>query len=323
VKFLQDPEKKLSAAPRLTVGLPVYNGEKYVAESLEALLGQSFTDFELIISDNASTDGTGDICRRYEKQDSRVRYFRQPRNVGLAPNHNYVAEQARGELFKWASNDDLYARDLLERCVAALDEDQEVVLAHSWSAKVDDSGTVTMAFEYPLNTAAARAPERFRSLLFDNGGDDDYGVIRTEVLRRTAMKESYHHADRTIIAELSLYGRFYQVPDWLYFRRDHADRAERACPTMRGRCANMDPRRADRLRNPAVRLYGEYVWAYVRAIKRAPLSAAERRECFGHLAGWFASRARSGTAGPDELTPVPHPDIAIDAIVPGRQVKLS
>jgi len=308
----------LTVVPRLTIGLPVYNGEKYVAESLDALLGQSFADFELIISDNASTDGTPDICRGYEKQDSRVRYFRQQRNVGLAPNHNFVAERARGELFKWASNDDLYARDLIERCVDVLDKDQDVVLAHSWTAKVDDSGTVTMAFEYPLNTAAARAPERFRSLLFDNGGDDDYGVIRTEVLRRTAMKESYHHADRTIIAELCLYGRFYQVPDWLYFRRDHADRAERACPTMRSRCANMDPRRADRLRHPAVRLYGEYVWAYIRAIRRAPLSGAERRECFGYLAQWFASRARPGGTGPGELTPVSHPDIQIDAIVAGR-----
>ena len=84
----------MTTSPRLTVGLPVYNGQKYVAESIEALLGQTFTDFELIISDNASTDETGDICRGYEKQDPRVRYFRQPRNVGLAPNHNFVAEQA-------------------------------------------------------------------------------------------------------------------------------------------------------------------------------------------------------------------------------------
>jgi cellulose synthase/poly-beta-1,6-N-acetylglucosamine synthase-like glycosyltransferase len=73
---------KLTTTPRLTIGLPVYNGEKYVAESIEALLCQSFKDFELIISDNASTDSTGDIARRYEKQDSRVRYFRQPQNVG-------------------------------------------------------------------------------------------------------------------------------------------------------------------------------------------------------------------------------------------------
>ena len=311
----------MSTAPRLTIGLPVYNGEKYVAESLEALLGQSFTDFELIISDNASTDSTGDICRRYEEQDSRVCYFRQPRNIGLAPNHNFVAERARGELFKWASNDDLYARDLLERCIDALDKYADVVLAHSWTAKVDESGTLTKAFEYPLDTASPWAPKRFRSLLFVSGGDDDYGVIRTEVLRRTAMKESYHHADRTIIAELSLYGRFYQVPDWLYFRREHPGQSGGV--SMRRRCAVMDPRRADRLRHPAVRLYGEYVWAYISAIRHAPLSVADRRECYRYLAQWLASRGRPGAAGQEDPAPVAHPDIQVGSIVAGRQGRLS
>ena len=157
----------MNAVPRLSIGLPVYNGENYLAESLDALLGQSYEDFELIISDNASTDGTADICRRYEKQDSRIRYIRQPRNIGCAPNHNFVVGQARGELFKWASHDDLYARDLLKRCVDALDEYPHVVLAHSWTAMIDSSGTVTEAIEYPLATASLRAPERFRSMLFD------------------------------------------------------------------------------------------------------------------------------------------------------------
>ena len=303
------------------MGLPVYNGANYIAESIDALLGQSFSDFELIISDNASTDETGDICRRYEKQDSRVRYFRQPQNIGLAPNHNFVAVQARGELFKWASNDDLYARDLLERCIDALDKYPDVVLAHSWTAKVDGSGAVTQAFKYPLTTDSPRASERFRSVLFDSGGDDDYGVMRLEVLRRTAMKESYHHADHTIIAEIVLHGRFYQVPDWLYFRRDHADRAERACPTMRSRCVNMDPRRADRLRHPTARLYGEYIWGYIRAIRHAPLASAERRECYRYLAEWLASRARPGGAPESEPTPVPHPDISVDSVVAGRERK--
>jgi len=301
----------------------VYNGEKYVGEALDALLGQTFTDFELVISDNASTDSTGDICRDCEKRDSRVRYFRQPQNIGLAPNHNFVAERARGELFKWAANDDLYARDLIERCVNALDKYPGVVLAHSLTAHVDDSGMVTKALEYPLSTASPRAPERFRSLLLDSGGDDDYGVMRTEVLRRTAMKESYHHADRTIVAELSLYGRFYQVPDWLYFRRDHDDRAERACPTVRSRCANMDPRRADRLRHPAIRLYGEYIWAYTRMIRRAPLTAAEKRECYRHLADWFASRARPGTSAQGDPVALGRLDIPVDTIVAGRQGRTS
>ena len=296
--------------PRLSVGLPVYNGENYMAESLDALLGQSFEDYELIVSDNASTDGTADICRHYERLDSRIRYVRQPRNLGLAPNHNFLVEQARGELFKWASHDDLYGADLLGRCVDALDEYPDVVLAHSWTAMIDGSGAVTEAHEYPLATAAPHAPERFRSLLFDTGCDDDGGVIRTTILRRVAKKNSYHHADRTIITELGLHGPFYQVPEWLYFRRDHPERAERACPTIRARCANMDPRRADRLRHPVVRLYGEYVWAYVAAIRNAPLSPADRRECYRYLAQWVTSRLPAGPApqppalsGPTGISP--------------------
>jgi glycosyltransferase involved in cell wall biosynthesis len=311
----------MSTEPRLSLGLAVYNGENYLAESLDALLGQSYEDFELIISDNASTDGTADICRRYKKQDSRVRYVRQPRNIGLSPNHNFVVEEARGELFKWASNDDLYARDLLKRCVDALDEYPHVVLAHSWTAKIDASGTVTEAFEYPLATATQRAPERFRSILFDSGGDDCYGIIRTDVLRRTAMIDSYHHADRTIVAEIGLHGPFFQVPDWLYFRRDHAEMAERACPTMRSRCVNMDPRRANRLRHPAVRLYGEYVWAYIAAIRRAPLSPADRRECYRYLAQWFASRARPGRGPEPEPASAALPVISVDSVVAGREGK--
>jgi len=289
----------MAAVPRLTIGLPVYNGENYLAEGLDSLLGQSYTDFELIISDNASTDATADICRRYQKQDSRVRYVRQPHNMGLAPNHNFTVGQARGELFKWASHDDLYAPDLLKGCVDALDEFPHVVLAHAWTAMIDGSGTVTEKVKYPLATDSERAPERFRSALFADGGDDYGGVIRTAVLRRTPLHGSYHHADRTVVTEVALYGPFYQVPDWLFFRRDHPERAERACPTMRSRCANMDPRRADRLRHPVARLYGEYVWAYVAMIQRAPLSAADRRECYRSLAEWVASRARPGRAHRD------------------------
>jgi len=282
----------MNAAPRLSIGLAVYNGENYLAESLDALLGQSYEDFELIISDNASTDGTADICHQYEDQDCRIRYIRQQRNIGLAPNHNFVFNQASGELFKWASHDDLYAPDLLQRCVDALDENPHVVLAHSWTAIVDGSGTVTKKLEYPLTTASLRAPERFRSMLFADGGDDVYGVVRTNILRRTALHGSHHHADRTITTEIALHGPFHQVQDWLYFRRDHPEREERACPTVRTRCANMDPRRADRLRHPAVRLYGEYILAYVAAIRRAPLSSADRRECYRYLAQWATSRAR-------------------------------
>ena len=297
----------MRASPRISIGLPVYNGEKYLAESLDSLLDQSYENFELIISDNASTDGTAEICRRYMKQDSRIRYICQPSNIGIAPNHNFVVGQARGELFKWASHDDLYARDLLKRCIEALDEYPHVVLAHSWTALIDSSGLVTERIEHSQATSSLRAPERFRSLLYAKAGDEGVGVVRTKVLSSTPLHGSYHHADRTMTAELVLRGAFYQVPDSLYLRRDHPDRAERACPTVRTRCANMDPRRADRLRHPVVRLYAEYLWGYVAAIRRAPLSPMDRNECYRDLVQWASIRAlpgrtrRAGEPGPGSV----------------------
>jgi glycosyltransferase involved in cell wall biosynthesis len=312
----------MTAAPRLSIGLPVYNGEKYLSEALDALLGQTYPDFELIISDNASTDGTQDICRDYAARDPRIRYLRLNRNIGAAPNHNFVFHEARGELFKWASHDDLYGRDLLRRCVAALDERPHVVLAHAWQAIIDGDGRVRVPFEYRLATDSPWAPERFRSLLFEPGGDDFYGVLRADVLRRVKPHDSYHHADRTFVAEIALHGPFYQVPELLYFRRDHPARAERANPTKRTRCANLDPRRADRLRHPTARLLGEYVWGFAAAVRRAPLSAADRRACYRALAEWLASRVRPGAGQRVEDRAPVDPDrveTCVDALVAGRE----
>jgi hypothetical protein len=176
-----------------------------------------------------------------------------------------------------------------------------------------------------------RAPERFTSMLFDRGGDDYYGVVRASTLRKSLPQDSYHHADRTIVTRMSLYGPFYQVPDWLYFRRQHAEPAEqggaeRAWSNARARCANMDQRRANRLRHPAVRLYAEYVWAFVSAIQKTPLSSADRRECYAHLARWAASRAHLQSLPSEETQPRtktrpsrPPNIVSVDDVVAGRE----
>ena len=273
--------------PRLSVGLPVYNGQRYLAEALDALLGQSFTDFELIISDNASTDGTEEICRRYAAKDPRIRYIRQPRNIGLGPNHNFVLGEARGEYFKWAAHDDLYGRDLLARCVAALDEHPDVVLSHADMAIIDETGTVVRRFDYTLATDSMDVRERFRSLVVTDGADDEYGVIRTHVLRSIRPKDSYHHASRPWMAEIAFRGRFHQVPELLFFRRDHPDRSDRN-PTIPALCTNLDPRRAGQT---TARLLAEYAWRYFEAIARAPLSSADRWACYRFL---FLYLMRSG-----------------------------
>lgn len=307
-----------TTTPRLSIGLPVYNGEEYLAEALDALLDQTYTDFELIISDNASTDGTAEICLKYAARDDRIRYVRQPENLGAAGNHNAVFIESRGELFKWASHDDLYGRDLLRRCIEALDADPGIVLAHSWQAIIDGDGRVVLPVAYPLDTDNPSAPERFKSMLLAVGGDDFYGVIRSEVIRRTPLHGSYHHADRTITTEIGLHGRFHQVPEVLYFRRDHPGRAERAKPSKRSRSANMDPRRSNRWRNPTVRLLAEYILGYVSAIRRAPLSSADRRRCYRYLAQWMLSRVAPGSAHRIEDT-APPAAVPAEIIVPARR----
>jgi glycosyltransferase involved in cell wall biosynthesis len=309
----------MRTTPRLTVGLPTFNGETYLAEALDALLGQTFGDFELVISDNASTDRTEEICRDYAGRDDRIRYVRQPHNLGCAANHNYLVHVARGELFKWASDDDLYARDLLGSCVAVLDASPEVILSHAWTAMIDTDGEVTHQVIYDLSGDSPDPAERFRSMLFGLAGDDDYGVIRTDVLRRTALNQSYWHADRTIVAELSLHGRFRHVPEPLFFRRDHPG-AMRRHRSVRVWCANQDPRRASRLRHPLPRLLGEYVLGYLTAIRRAPLTGAERRGCYRALAEWMRSRAVPHRIGAIPAVPSePLTDLApLDTLVAGR-----
>jgi len=299
----------------------VYNGEEYLAESFDALLGQTYEDFELIVSDNASTDGTEEICRRYAAKDSRIRYLRLPRNIGATPNHNLVFTESRGELFKWASHDDLYGRDLLRLCVDALDARPEMILAHSAQAVVDGDGKVTVPYEYTLATDSPSAPERFRSLLFEPGGDDFYGVLRADVLRRVKPLDSYHHADRTFVAEIALHGPFHQVPELLYFRRDHPTRAERANPSKRSRCVNLDPRRKGLL-HPTPRLLAEYLWGFVSAIRRAPLSSADRRACYRHLSAWASSRVRPGAGERVEDRAPVDPSlltVSVDELVAGRE----
>ena len=276
----------MSVSPPLTIGLPVFNGRNFLTESLDSLLAQTYTDFELTISDNASTDSTEDICRDDAARDNRIRYVRQPVNLGAAPNHNYLVQVARGRLFKWAAHDDLFAPKLVERCIEALDSQPELILAHAYMGNVDERGELLKIYEYRLATDSPRPSDRFRSLMFTDGGDDFYGVIRTELMRRIPPHNSYHNAGRKLIAELSLYGPFHQVPEIMFFRREHPGRGDNR-GSIKSVCTNLDPRRKG---HSTARLVAEMVAAYPVAINRAPLSAAERRRCYQVYLEWIAAR---------------------------------
>src|SRR3982751_6015938 len=126
--------------PRVSIGMPVFNAQRYLREAIESLLGQTMGDFELILSDNASTDSTAEICQAFVCRDSRVKYFRNETNLGVVANFNLAFTRARGRLFKWAAYDDLHAPEYLERCAAVLDREPGVGICHSLTRSIDGAG---------------------------------------------------------------------------------------------------------------------------------------------------------------------------------------
>ena len=207
--------------PAISIGMPLYNAERYLRETLNSILGQSFQDFELILSDNASTDATAVICKEYAVRDERIRYVRNRRNVGAARNFNKVFELSVGRYFKWAAADDLCHPAFLQRCVQALECDPDVVIAYPRTEVIDEEGKiVTMARdELRLDSTDVRArfadllsPMRYTNYPF-------YGLMVRRALQRTRLMIPYLAADRCLLAELGLHGRFREIDEVLFYRR--------------------------------------------------------------------------------------------------------
>ena len=209
------------ASPALTIGLPVYNGEQYLEGSVESILGQSYRDFELIISDNASSDATEAIGRALAERDRRVSFRRNGRNVGVDGNFNLLVPLARGRYFKWATADDQLLPEYLERCIAILETNPGVVLAYPRTRFVDGQGNELdrhdPGWHLVSDDIAMRLDYAIRATHFVNA---ILGVIRTDALRRTRLL-SYPGGDFRLMAELSILGKFVELPETLYVRRIH------------------------------------------------------------------------------------------------------
>ena len=212
--------------PRLSIGLPVFNGEKYLKEAINSILGQTYSDFEFVISDNASTDRTQQICQEYAAKDLRIRYYRNEKNVGAPKNFNRVFELSSGEYFKWAAYDDVYAPEFLQKCVNVLDDDSSVVLCHSKTSRIDENGLLLGNYDNrTLERISSWKPhERFGDLItMRNTCWTIFGVVRASSFRKTPLHGSYIGADRNLLAEIGLMGRIIEIPEHLFFRRDHPE----------------------------------------------------------------------------------------------------
>jgi glycosyltransferase involved in cell wall biosynthesis len=275
--------------PRVSIGMPVYHGERFLKAALDSLLQQTYQDFELIISDNGSTDRTEEVCREIGASDSRIRYVRSDTNRGAAWNHNRVVELARGAYFMWAPHDDQFAPEFLERCVAVLDQDQSVVFCRGNAIDIDEWGNVLGREVHRCDCSSSLPSTRFWEVLVVYGGHNTYGLIRTSALRRIAPHQTFPRAERALFAELSLYGRFHVLPGDLYFKRQHSEQITATRSSRSAESIVLDPERERWWRHRTSLLLTEYAFAFAKAVAGAPLSLEERRRCYAHLLRWLVS----------------------------------
>jgi len=264
--------------PRVTIGLPVRNGTRYVREALDSILAQTFTDFELVISDNASTDDTEQICRAYAARDRRVRYVRRAHDVGVTRNFNAVVTQAAAPYFKWASSDDVTAPELLAQCVKVLDTDPSVVLVHSRTQSIGPTGEVIACEDPGLRLMEVHPTERlaslFEKLQYCNA---QYGVMRTETLRRTPLFGDFVGSDICLLAELALHGKFDELPERLLFRRFHEEAASNLAPADLMEHYGVQ-------RGKLVLYFWRHLWDNIGAVRRAPIGLAEKQRALRLIA---------------------------------------
>jgi glycosyltransferase involved in cell wall biosynthesis len=206
--------------------MPVYNGERFLSESLAALLVQTFGDFELVIADNASTDATADICRDYAARDSRIRYVRNERNIGVYRNYNKVFQLATGEYFKYAAADDLCAPELVARCVAVLDAEPGVVATYAKTRFIDPDGNFLGVKDPGWHLMSDSPYERLKYVLVSGHWVNvPFGLIRSRELTGTRLFPLYLGGDCRLLGELCLKGKFFEIPEYLFFRRIHPQAA--------------------------------------------------------------------------------------------------
>jgi glycosyltransferase involved in cell wall biosynthesis len=284
-----------SRTPAVSIGLPVYNGADFLGAAIESHLAQTFGDFELVISDNASTDATEELCRSYARADARVRYVRQDQNIGANANYNTVVNLSRAPLFRWAADDDLVLPDYLEQTHDLLSRDHDAVLCHSFTTYIDEEGKQLrpagdgVGFvdgdggyvdgpDPNIATRQLRSPHphvRLRDVLLRTRWCFEiFGLMRRDALLSTAMQQRFYGTDRVILAEMALLGTWRVVEEPLWQRRCHAGSSNNMSVRQKAKWSNPDARRT--VLPPVTNM----AKGYLHAIERRKFPPLERAQCY-------------------------------------------
>ena len=264
----------------VAIGVPVFNGGHFLAESLDSLLAQSYDNIDFVISDNGSTDDTEEICRASAARDHRVRYFRSDVNRGASWNYGNVVDQTSAPFFKWATHDDLIAPTYVERCMEVFAmAPPTVALVYARTKIIDEEGIVLREHDDNLDIRDHRPHRRLakvvHNIVMANAG---FGVIRRSSLDTTRLLDAFPAADYVFMAELAMAGEFWEIPEALFFRREHAAMSRKAHPTAAEAAEWFAP--GSGKAGPS-REYSTLFAEHFRSIHRAPLGRFERARCYG------------------------------------------
>jgi glycosyltransferase involved in cell wall biosynthesis len=286
-----------NGTPSVTIGMPVYNGENFIEEAVQSILEQTYTDFELVISDNASTDRTEAICREYAKKDSRVRYIRNKTNIGASENANQLFSLCSSKYFKLAAHDDKILPNYLETCVSVLENDSSVALCHSqtryvdgagsaipysakYNAYVDDSSGFVWGFDpKDRRLDSLKSYERFDDFIRKTVVTlEVWGVIRNELLQKVRAFSPYFGSDRVTLADLILLGRFIEIKETLFLKRCHEDQV--TIQSVEDRAAACGASNPETVRFSGARCLLDYLTV----VNAATLPISEKMRCYMSLA---------------------------------------
>lgn len=275
-------------SPKVSIGIPVYNGDDFLAEAITSVLAQTFTDFELIICDNASTDGTAAICHEFAAKDDRIVYFRQPENLGASANFAKTFELSRGTYFRWHGHDDCIAPTFLADLVAVMDPDPGIVLAYPRTVMINEFGEEKWCFmEFFANNSEDPAA-RLWSFLGpprDDYTNPQFGLLRRDAMAKTDLLGGYLASDRTFLSHMALLGRSVEIEPCLFLRREHEQMSTTANQNKRDLRAWYDRKRPI-LVFKQWRLLREYIGI----INRTPMGTAARLRCYWVVMKWMKTR---------------------------------
>ena len=289
--------------PRLSIGVPVYNGADYIAEAIGSHLEQDFEDFELVVSDNCSDDDTPVIVQTLAAQDSRITYTRNDSNIGGPANFNRLFRLTSGELFRWAAADDRIEPGYLRKVIDLFDQDPNLVIGHSEAQLIDPHSEPMLQMEQgylggdgymeAIKLTPPPGDDRFGSsnpheridAVINNNHRNFYifGVMRRATMMHTRLHGPFYGGDRTLLVEMAMRGRFRKVPEPLFASRSHAKNSGR-------NGLNFEELKQHGAKD--LSFASQVMKGYVDAIRSADVGRAEELRCLAIVAKKFKQPTR-------------------------------